>query len=246
MAGSGVVMDTGSMGGNDVPAIGPLWLDAWVLAWNKPQGIIVHGDGTGVRTLTDDVSEWLATSGLPNLRPQALQRLDRDTSGLVLFSLDRATQPAFDTLVAGRGMNKCYVAVVEGRFPRDERRIEQPIGRDRHDSRRMRVSPTGKPSSTVVRPLAWQGGRTLVAVRLETGRRHQIRVHLSAMGFPVVGDALYGRPLRGGKGPTLMLHALAEGFDHPVTGEQVSIRTPWPARFADLGFLEPTGLLAGA
>lgn len=201
----------------------------------------MHGDGTGARTLTDDVAAWLSATGRPDLRPQALQRLDRDTSGLVLFSLDRTTQPAFDALVAGRGMDKRYVAVVEGRLPKGVRRIEQPIGRDRHDSRRMRVSPTGKPSSTVVRPLAWRDGRTLVAVRLETGRRHQIRVHLSALGFPIVGDALYGRPGRGGKGPTLMLHALEEGFKHPVTGELVCIRTPWPARFAALGFSEPAG-----
>ena len=218
---------------------GPLWMDAWALAWDKPQGIIVHGDGTGARTLTDDVAAWLVATGQPDVRPQALQRLDRDTSGLVLFSLDRATQPAFDALVAGRGMDKRYVAVVEGRLPKGERRIERPIGRDRHDSRRMRVSPTGKPSSTVVAPLAWRDGRTLVAVRLETGRRHQIRVHLSALGFPIVGDALYGRPARSGKAAPLMLHALEEGFEHPVTGERVRVRTLWPARFAALGFDEP-------
>lgn len=219
--------------------VSPLWRDAWALAWDKPQGIIVHGDGTGVPTLTDQVAAWLVAAGEGQAQPQALQRLDRDTSGLVLFSLDKASQPVFDALVAGRGMDKRYLALVEGRFPQGERRICQPLGRDRHDSRKMRVSRTGKTSLTVVEPLAWKGGRTLVEVRLETGRRHQIRVHLASLGFPIAGDTLYGRPARGGRQPSLMLHAWQESFTHPVTGERVALRTPWPTRFQELGFPEP-------
>lgn len=215
-------------------AVRVAYRDRWVLAADKPQGLLVHGDGTGAPTLTDQIADLLREEGDATTRPQALQRLDVDTSGLVLLSLDPSMQPAFDALVAGHQMGKRYLAVVEGRLPRGTRTISLPLGRDRHDARLMRVSRTGKPSQTVVTPLAEAGGRTLVRVELLTGRRHQIRVHLAHLGFPIVGDRLYGRrALRGGRGQTLMLHALEEEFDHPVTGRHLLVRTEFPQRFLD-------------
>ncbi len=203
--------------------------DDVLLAADKPAGILVHGDGTGARTLTDLVADRLAARGRPDVRPQAVQRLDVDTTGLVLFSLDRATQPALDAQVAGHDMHKRYLAVVQGRFPSGEKVIDLPLGRDRHDAHRMRVCAPGrgKPSVTRVRRLAYESGRSLLGIELKTGRRHQIRVHLAHLGFPIVGDVLYGgaRSARG-----LLLHAFEEELVHPVTGECLRLRTAWPSR----------------
>ncbi len=208
--------------------------DRWILAVEKPAGVLVHGDGTGAETLTDAVAAYLAGEGRADVRPQAVQRLDVETTGLVLFSLDAATQPALDAEVAGRDMRKVYLAVVAGRFPWGEKTIDVPIGRDRHDARKMRVCAPGqgKPAQTRVRKLAFKGGRILLEVELLTGRRHQIRVHLASLGFPIVGDTLYGGSAadsrRGESG--LLLHAFAEELTHPATGERLSLRTEWPAR----------------
>lgn len=267
--------------------ISTLFEDAWLLAIDKPAGIIVHGDGSGVATLTDLVRERLVTAGEAEAAAQlqAVQRLDRETTGIVLFSKDKRVQPALDALVADHageraasggkarrgasslgdasqagsvqagcgqatnaaGMSKCYLAVVRGELPEGWHMLDGAIGRDRHDARRMRVTPAGKPSRTRVLGLAVAGPRrartSLVLARLETGRKHQIRVHLATAGYPIVGDALYGVPAdraaaNGGRGASrakpapLMLHAFEERLTHPVTGEPLVIRAPCPERFA--------------
>ncbi len=213
----------------DVPPATIIYQDSVCLAAEKPAGILVHGDGTGAPTLTDRVRVSLTRQGVA-ATPQAVQRLDVDTTGIVLFSLSEEYQPAFDALVAGHAMRKRYLAEVAGSFPQDATTIERPIGRDRHDARRMRVCRPGQgqPALTRVRVLERRAASTLLLVELGTGRRHQIRVHLSSVGFPIAGDVLYGgaRDSRG-----LMLHALEEEFDHPVTGTHVLLRTETPERF---------------
>ena len=206
-----------------------IYEDEVLLAWDKPAGIIVHGDGTGVRTLTDVVAAHLDATGRADARPQPVQRLDAETTGLVLFSLERATQPALDAQVAGHTMDKTYLAVVSGRVPWAQKTVRQPIGRDRHDARRMRACRPGqgKPAETRIRRVAEKDGRTLLVVTLVTGRRHQIRVHLASLGHPIVGDALYGGA-RSTSG--LLLHAWREELDHPVSGERLRLETAWPQR----------------
>lgn len=217
-----------------------LYVSETLLAVDKPTGIIVHGDGTGAPTLTGLIAERIRGGSVPGVSPaqadelQALQRLDRDTSGIVLFSLCKRTQGAYDRLIAERSISKRYLAIACGKIPWDERALTWPIGRDRHDARRMRVSKTGKVAHThaIVRDRRRVDGRwlTLLDVQLHTGRRHQIRVHLAHAGFPLLGDALYGAPDPRG----LMLHAHELAFRDPVTGEPVRIVAPVPARMLAL------------
>lgn len=229
--GTGVAAKTSASAGAHLDV---LYRDAWLCAVDKPQGILVHGDGGGATTLSELVARQLAREGAVITRPQALQRLDVDTSGIVLFSLDRDTQGAFDALFARRLVRKRYLALVRGSFPAGERVIDLPLGRDRHDGRRMLVWPGGKPSTTRVRLLASQGqrsrARSLLLVEPLTGRRHRIRVHLSHLGFPIVGDRLYGAGAPGG----LMLHALGLSLTHPLTNEPLDLSTPLPPCFVDV------------
>lgn len=260
-----------------------LFEDRWLLAVDKPAGVIVHGDGTGARTLTDDVRAHLVAAGEDEAarQLQAVQRIDRDTTGVVLFSKDKAVQATLDAALAGRAggasggvlasarptgtddraaarpagtdaravtradatddraARKRYLAVVRGEFPWRARTFGGPIGRDRHDARRMRVSRTGKVAETRVTRLAVAGGpaarRSLLLVELVTGRKHQIRVHLAHAGFPVLGDALYGVPAdRGPHAPGLMLHAWEEMLVHPVTDETLDLVAPCPERIRSL------------
>lgn len=217
-----------------------LYLSDTLVAVDKPAGIIVHGDGTGQPTLTDLVRTALDAEDTPepsssrSAELQALNRLDRDTSGVVLFSRSKATQAAYDRLIAEHAVEKRYLAIVVGRVPWGHRTFTQPIGRDRHDARRMRVSRTGKPAVTHAKRIAESSRRgrtfTLLSVTIETGRKHQIRVHLSHSGLPILGDGLYGRPDPRG----LMLHARSLAFSDPVTGERVRIEAPVPQRFERL------------
>lgn len=210
-----------------------VYQDRVLCAVDKPQGLLVHGDGSGADTLTARLAASLSEQGFPGL-PQAVQRLDVETTGLVLFSLADELQPMLDVQVAGHQMSKRYLAIVRGNLPKgDWLELNGPIARDRHDARRMRVGRTGKPSLTRVRTLAHSGGRSLVLVELLSGRRHQIRVHLAHAGHPIVGDALYGgQPAKEG----LMLHAFEERLIHPVWRTPLDLRTAWPARFTRMGF----------
>ena len=223
---------SGRAGTRAAGPVGILYEDRFLLAADKPAGLLVHGDGTGAETLSGRVRAHLAEEGLLPACAQPVQRLDVDTTGIVLFSLVGDFQPALDRMIAERGVRKRYLAVVRGEYPSGERIISQPIGRDRHDAHRMRISASGKPAVTRAVKLASSDGRSLLLVEILTGRRHQIRVHLAAQGFPIAGDALYGRSHGSGDARDgLMLHAYEERLSHPVTGEALVIRAPWPERF---------------
>lgn len=214
--------------------------DRVLLAVDKPAGLLVHGDGTDADTLTARVCGHLRREGL-SAAAQAVQRLDVETTGLVLFSLTEEFQPTLDVQVAGHDMRKRYLAVTRGRLPvaTDEWLcIDAPLARDRHDARRMRVTRSGgKLACTMVRELRRERDLSLLLVELLSGRKHQIRVHLAHEGCPLLGDTLYGGP-RYADG--LMLHAWEERLTHPVTGEELLLRTDVPERFTRLfGAVEP-------
>lgn len=231
-----------------------LYQDDYLLAVNKPAGIIVHADGTHEPSLTEVVCEKLraleGSSQIDLSQVQALNRLDKETTGIVLFSLKKEMQSQFDQLIASKELSKEYLAAVKGAFEPNKLLIDKAIGKDRHDAQKMRISATGKPSQTEVRLIkvasSAQGQtQSLLLVNLLTGRKHQIRVHLSSLGFPLVGDALYGSvsSLQRGakkkhKAQQLMLHAYHVGFIHPVTGAKIVIKTDIPERFSYFGVTE--------
>lgn len=216
-----------------VPPVEVLYRDPIVMAVDKPAGLLVHGDGNAKDTLTSRVLALLAREGSRAVA-QAVQRLDVETSGVVLYSLTEEFQPALDVQVAGHDMHKRYLAVIKGALPRSQQgwlELTGPIARDRHDARKMRVGSSGKPSLTRVRTMAQSAGYSLLLVELGTGRRHQIRVHLAHAGHPLVGDTLYA----GAAHPDgLMLHAQQETLVHPVTGEHLTFKAPLPERFTRL------------
>ncbi len=213
-----------------------LYEDDFMLALDKPAGVLVHGDGTGAPTLSDAACGLLAR-GEGLLAPQAVQRLDVPTTGVVLFSKAVEFQGLFDALVADHSrMTKRYLVAVQGAYPRAHDRIDAPLGRDRHDARKMRVCApgAGQDACTEVERLAEapDGSSSLLLVTLRSGRKHQIRAHLAYRGFPIVGDALYGA--RAASTGPLMLHAWNESFEHPITGQPVSIVSPSIERFERL------------
>jgi 23S rRNA pseudouridine1911/1915/1917 synthase len=199
-----------------------------LLVVDKPAGIVVHpapGHATG--TLVHGLLGRAAGGDVPE-RPGIVHRLDRDTSGLLVVARSEDAYRRLRNLVRRRALERRYKALVRGR-PRSWRgRIEAPIGRDRHDPTRMSLD-TDTPRNAVTHFEAERlvGEHALLDVRLETGRTHQIRVHLAAIGLPVVGDSVYGLPE-----PQLgrqFLHAWRLAFPHPVTGEQIEVESILPA-----------------
>ena len=201
--------------------------DEHLLVVDKPAGVVVHpGAGHSTGTLVQGLRGHGLVGGDPK-RPGIVHRLDRDTSGLLVVS---RTQEAYDglrALVRRHGLEREYRALVRGR-PRSRRgRIEAPIGRDRRDPTRMSLA-TDSPKEAVTHfeVLELLPEHALLRVTLETGRTHQIRVHLAAIGLPVAGDPTYGAPEPGLR--RQFLHAARLAFPHPVTGERVEAASPLP------------------
>lgn len=229
-----------------------LFEDPHLLVLDKPAGLVVHPapgnlDGTLVNALLAHAGEELPVIG-GAVRPGIVHRLDKDTSGvMVVAKSDRAHQ-ALSEAFAARDLERMYVALVWGVPAQAELRIEAPIGRHPVDRKRMAVVPKGKPAATWVRLLRAHGTAvSLVACRLETGRTHQIRVHLAHAGHPLVGDPVYLRRLPAAAKtldpalsaaltgfPRQALHAAVLGFTHPVTGDVLRFQTPLPADMAGL------------
>jgi 23S rRNA pseudouridine1911/1915/1917 synthase len=203
--------------------------DEYLLVVDKPAGLVVHPSpghegGTLVHALLD---RGIAGGEFPD-RPGVVHRLDRDTSGLLVVARSQEAHERLQDLVRRRELERGYLALVAGR-PRSRRgRIEAPIGRDRHDPMRRSLD-TDSPRDAVTHFQVEQllPRHTLLAVRLDTGRTHQIRVHLAAIGLPIVGDPVYGvsDPGLGRQ----FLHAARLGFQHPFTGKLIEAESPLPA-----------------
>jgi 23S rRNA pseudouridine1911/1915/1917 synthase len=203
--------------------------DEHLLVVDKPAGIVVHpsaGHTTG--TLVHGLVGRDAAGGEEPDRPGIVHRLDRDTSGLLVVARSQEAHRRLQQLVRRRLLEREYLALVAGRPRSRAGRIEAPIGRDRSDPTRHSLdTDTPREAVTHFEVAELLGRHALLRVRLETGRTHQIRVHLEAIELPVAGDPVYGRPGELGL-ERQFLHAARLAFPHPFTGAPVEVRSPLP------------------
>lgn len=213
-----------------------IYEDSDVLVVNKRRGMVVHpakshASGTLVNGLMHHCTDLSGINGI--LRPGIVHRTDKDTSGLLMVAKnDKAHISLVDQLV-DKSVKRVYTALVHGHIPHDKGTIDAPIGRDQRDRQSMTVTDRGKDAITHFRVLERFGDFTLVECTLETGRTHQIRVHMKYIGNPLVGDPKYGIADTidfGGQ----VLHAGTIGFVHPATGEYMEFTKEPPADFQKL------------
>ena len=204
--------------------------DDFILVVDKPAGLVVHpGAGNPSGTLVNALLSRGISGGDDPSRPGVVHRLDRDTSGLMVLARD---EPAYSRLVemmSARRVDRLYRALVVGEGLPETGTIDSPVGRD-PDNPTLMAAGVGKPAITHFEVLAEAAGHTMLRVRLETGRTHQIRVHLSAIGYPVYADPLYGTPVPGRR---LWLHAERLSFEHPITGEALEFQSEIPEKLRD-------------
>lgn len=215
--------------------------DEHILVLDKPAGMVVHpGAGHARGTLAAAVlAHAPATAGVGGpRRPGVVHRLDKGTSGLLVIAKTPAAYASLTTQLAARTVTRRYRAIVHGRVGLSQGVVNAPVGRDPRHRQRMAIRPAGqgKRAVTHYRVLERWPQFTYLELRLETGRTHQIRVHLASIGHPVVGDDVYGRAR--GRRPRafegLALHAAELGFVHPVTEERVEFRAPLPQHMEQL------------
>ncbi len=210
----------------DVPIV---FADEHIVVVDKPAGMVTHpskghDEGTLVHGL---LGAGIAGGDDPD-RPGIVHRLDRDTSGLMLVARTERAHRRLGRMMRDRDIERRYLALVHGEFP-PALTIDRPIGRDpRRRTRQAVVQVGGKEAITHFRTVERVGNLTLVEARLETGRTHQVRVHLEAAGHPVVGDPLYGQGRAAHGLDRQFLHAYRLGLPHPETGEEMSFESPLP------------------
>lgn len=210
--------------------------DADVLVVNKPRGMVVHPapghtSGTLVNGLMHHCTDLSGINGV--MRPGIVHRIDKDTSGLLMVAKnDMAHESLVNQLVA-KTVTRRYKAIVHGVIPHDKGTIDAPIARDKKERQSMTVDENGKNAVTHFQVLERFKDFTLVECRLETGRTHQIRVHMKYIGYPLAGDPKYG-PKKTLDMNGQALHAGILGFDHPRTGEYIQFEAPIPEVFEDV------------
>lgn len=208
-----------------------LYEDDFCLVVGKPAGMPVHPSYPGhTGTLAHAVASYYETTGQA-CRIRHIHRLDEDTTGPVLYAKNELAHIILDAAMREKAIGRTYLALVQGNLNPPSGKVDRPIGKDRTNPKRRRVSPGGDPARTLYRTLETAPEASLVELRLETGRTHQIRVHMSHMGSPLVGDTLYG-----GSGRLIgrqALHGARLEFPHPWTGETVAVQAEPPADFLD-------------
>ena len=208
----------------DIP-VPVVYEDDYLLVVDKPAGLVVHpGAGNTSGTLVNALLGRGISGGEDPDRPGVVQRLDRDTSGLMVLAKDEDAYAGLVAALSARRVKRQYRAVVVGLGLPATGTVDSPIGRHPSNPTLM-TAGVGRQAVTHFEVLSEASGHSMLEVRLETGRTHQIRVHLSAIGFPVYADPLYGTPVPDAR---LWLHAERLGFEHPVTGEALEFESEIP------------------
>ncbi|WP_454192064.1 RluA family pseudouridine synthase [Paenibacillus sp. Marseille-Q7038] len=211
--------------------------DASVIVVNKQRGLVVHPapghtSGTLVNALMYHCKDLSGING--ELRPGIVHRIDKDTSGLLMAAKNDKAHASLAAQLKEHSVNRRYIALVHGHVQHDQGTVDAPIGRDTSDRKMFTVTDrNSKEAITHFTVLERLGDYTLLELKLETGRTHQIRVHMKFIGHPLVGDPMYGRN-KGIKMNGQALHAQTLGFVHPDTGEQMEFTAPLPQDMEDV------------
>jgi 23S rRNA pseudouridine1911/1915/1917 synthase len=211
--------------------------DDVLLVIDKPAGMVVHpGAGHTSGTLANAVLARCPQIGDVGGVDRAglVHRLDKDTSGLILVAKDDATHAALQRQFKRRRVTKTYLALVEGQVQPPEGIIEAPIGRDKRQRKKMAVARRGRKARTTYRVIEVFADHTLLEVYPRTGRTHQVRVHLAWLGYPIVGDPVYGRRRQRLLKSRHFLHAARLRFIHPASGEEVAFEAPLPTKLESM------------
>ena len=221
----------------DIP-IEIIYEDKDIIVVNKPKGMVVHPangnpDGTLVNAIMAICKDSLSGIG-GEIRPGIVHRLDKDTSGLLIVAKNDKAHVNMSEQIKNHEVKKTYIALVRGIVKENEATIDMPIGRSNSDRKKMAVTKTGRNAVTHIKVLKRYDKYTLLEVNIETGRTHQIRVHLSHIGYPVIADYTYsnGKNEFGVVGQCL--HAKQLQFEHPITGAQMKLEAPLPQYFQEI------------
>lgn len=221
----------------DIP-VPVIYEDKDIIVVNKPKGMVVHPangnpDGTLVNAILAMCKDSLSGIG-GEIRPGIVHRLDKDTSGLLIIAKNDLAHMNMSKQIQDRKVIKKYIALVRGTVPENEATIDMPIARSQKDRKKMTVDKNGKEAVTHFKVLARYDKYTLLEMKIDTGRTHQIRVHMSYIGHPVIGDEVYsnGKNEFGVKGQ--MLHAKYLEFKHPITGKDIKLEAPLPEYFEEV------------
>jgi pseudouridine synthase, RluA family len=216
-----------------------IYEDKDIIVINKPKGMVVHPaagnySGTLVNALMKHCSDTLSDiNGI--IRPGIVHRIDKDTSGVLVIAKNNMAHEFLSEKLKKHDINRIYIAVVEGVIPEEKGRIDAPIGRHPVDRKKMAVNiKNSRHAITHFKVLERYKNATLVEMKLETGRTHQIRVHMSYIGYPLVGDEVYGRKSNSFGVTGQALHARLLGFIHPATGKYMEFEAEIPLYFNEL------------
>lgn len=221
----------------DIP-LDIIYEDNDIIVINKPKGMVVHpGNGNPDNTLVNAVLAHCkgSLSGIGGeIRPGIVNRIDKDTSGLIIVAKNDKSHINLSEQIKNNEVTKIYTALVKGNISEDEATIDMPIGRDKKDRKKMSVTRDGKEAVSHIKVVKRYGNYTLIRVKIDTGRTHQIRVHMAKIGHPVVGDEVYssGKNEFGVKGQ--MLHSTILKFKHPISGKEIMLEAPLPQYFEDV------------